>query len=845
VEEANLQLNQTLSILIKSSFLLFINHPDVAAEDKIASSKESIKLSKDIVNLQNFDHPQHSVKDWLAQQPQSEVLQVIAVQVKETSNGIEVYLQTSTGQLSTPLTNIEGNTVIADIPNAILALANSQDFRLENPVTGISGVTVTQLEDKRLRVRVIGVDGVPTIKVVPNSLGLVLSLSSSIPSDIELIVTAEKTPEDPQDVPISLTVIPKEELADGQVNSVRRIADNTPNFYTSVGDRSFNFQTIRGLGNSNYLVRDAISFYIDDVPYENVHQFLPGELFDLERVEILRGPQGTLYGRNSQAGVVNIISRPPSNKPEFHLGGGYGNFNQRQLQLMLSDAIIPDQLAFRLSGSYNARDGFTKDALLGEDANNQSSLYGRANILWTPSPEWSIAFNANAARNEDGDNTFVSIDQKDPFTTTRNIPGILDVSINTQSLKVAYAGSGVNVTSITAHNQTILGYRADTDYTADDLYRSAADIPSTIWSQEVRIQSPQTADRFRWLIGGFYQSRNIDISQYTEYTNQGAALFGILPGIDRTNGFFEQQTYAVFGQVDVKPIEALTLTAGLRYEKYRDELNRDRTFENTDGQKTPFGLTLVDSVTSGDIVLPRFAVQYRFNPVISIYGSIARGYKPATQNYVTEDPSVLLVRPEKLWNYELGIKSNWLDNRLTANLAVFWNNIDDYQLLLPDERGFARSIANGEVNTHGIELELRAKPLPGFDVIAGFGYTNATFGQYTNPFTGQNFTGNRLTYSPEYTYNLALQYRTPGGIFSRLELRGLGTYFFDDANTLKQEPFTLVNTRIGYEGKKYGFYVFVNNIFDQRYYTTAFKAPDPLVSYGDRRTFGFQLQMNF
>lgn len=780
-----------------------------------------------------------------------QIIPVTEIQLNPTQTGIEIILQTPIGgaeQLQ-PVNLSQGNNFIVDIPNAQL----EKPFRQENPIAGVSEVTVTNKDANTVRISAIGENELPSVELFDSDEGLIFSFtgteeSAQTPptdSEIELVVTAEKTPENPQNVPISLTTLSRQQIENADVNSLRDVAAFTPNFFTSLGDRSFNFQTIRGLGNSNYLSRDAISVYIDDVPYENIHQFLPGELFDLERVEVLRGPQGTLYGRSSQAGVINIISRPPSNTLEFNLGAGYGNYNQRQAQLSLSDAIVKDELAYRLAFAYNARDGFTRNTLLDEDANEQSSLYGRANLLWTPAPEWSISFNANVASNQDGDNTFVPITQSDPFESQSNIPGSLDVTTNAQSLRIAYEGSAVNVTSITARNDTNLNYTQDTDYTADDLLRSAARIPSTIWSQEIRVQSPNNAERFRWLVGGYYQSRSLDLDLSTEYTPQVTAL-GFPVGTDRTDARFDQDTYAVFGQVDVEPLEGLILTAGLRYESFRDELNLNNSFEDPVLGEIPTGLTLEDSVTDGDILLPRFAVQYRISPAVMLYGSVARGYKPGTQNFATDNLATLIVRPENLWSYELGVKSNWLDDRLTANFAVFWSNVDDYQVLLTDATGFSTLIANGSVETSGVEFELTAKPIEGLDVFAGFGYTNARFTEYTNPFTGENFNGNKLTYAPEFTYNLGVQYRSPGGFLGRVDLQGIGTYFFDDANNLKQDPFALVNARIGYEWDSGGVYFYVNNLFETEYITTAFSGFfADLASYGDRRTYGVQVRLAF
>ncbi|NJL52467.1 MAG: TonB-dependent receptor [Hydrococcus sp. SU_1_0] len=697
---------------------------------------------------------------------------------------------------------------------------------------------MTQVNPNKVRIEVTGVNGIPTAQIIPNPNGLKVSVTPAIP-EIEIIVTAQKKPEKLTDVPISLTVLSEQELKDARVNSFRDVAANTPNFFTTVGDRAFNFQSIRGIGNGNFLLRDTIGFYIDDVPYENVHQFLPGALFDLERVEVSRGSQSTIYGRNSQAGVVNIISRPPSNAPEISLGASYGNFNQRQVKFSLSDAVIPDKLAFRIGGIYDARDGFTEDTLLDEGANDFSSLAGRANILWTPTKNWNITFNATGAGNQDGDSTFVPINQDNPFEVQRNVAGKTDLSVNTQSLKVAYENSAVQITSITAHNGTKHSYFSDADYTPQDLFRFDVQQDSTVWSQEIRVQSPDTSDNFRWLVGGYYQDRNYDIDPQS--FNDISAN-----SITTTTGKFDQITLAAFSQVDFQPIEPLTLTAGLRYENSQEDLSRrsiTTTAEDNSAENTPF----INSSIEDEIVIPKFTLEYSFNPNISAYGSITRGYRPPSQNYQAVDPNSVAVRAEKSWNYELGLKSTWLDNRLSLNFAAFLNDISDYQIALIGENGALEEITNGEVEVTGFELEAKATPAKGLDLIAGFGYANAEYTDYANAFTGESFNGNRLIYSPEYTYNLALQYRHDWGLFSRVELQGLGRYFFNDGNTLTQDPLALVNARVGYEQDKYGIYLYVDNLFGAEYLTTAFVGAtgETLGAFGDRRTLGIQVQTEF
>ena len=787
------------------------------------------------------------------------LVEITGIEVRSTTKGIEIVLKTANGEILRGITSTQGNNLAIDIPNARLKLPEEQFVR-QNPAEGISAVTTTALGKNKIRVIVAGIKGTPRGETAQTSQGLTISVTppasvadTAAPPDqvIDIIVTAQKQPEKLQDVPISLTTLSQEDIKDARINSFRDVTANTPNFFATVSDRAFNFQTIRGLGNANFLSRDSISFFIDDVPYENVHQLLPGALFDLERVEVLRGPQSTLYGRNSTAGVVNVISRKPTNSPEITLDASYGNFNERQLQFSASDAVIDDQLAFRLAGVYDARDGFTENTFLDEDANNLSSIGGRGNLVWTPSKQWNISFNATGAANNDGDNTFVPLNQENPFETQLNIPGDTDLSINTQSLRVAYEGKAFNLTSITARNGTNLNYNADTDYSSEDLFESDTRQETTIVSQEIRLQSPDDAERLRWTVGGYFQDRNYDIDpQQTKFSPAGGtAFFGAnIAGASVTQGKYDQTTFAGFGQLDFKPIEPLTLTAGLRYENSEEELSRRSfvVFEGDDSAEdtTPFANSNVDD----DAVIPKFAIEYSFSPNIATYASITRGYKPPTQNYSTDDATLRDVEAEKSWNYELGVKSSWLSDRLSVNVAGFINDVSDFQVALTGDTGFFEDIANAEALIKGLEIEAKAVPLPGLDLIAGFGYTDAKYTDYVNPFTGEDFEGNRLIYAPEFTYNLAVQYRAKFGLFSRVELQGLGNYFFSDDNTLKQDSLALVNARIGYEADRYGIYLYVNNIFDQEYLTAAFvsgTAGSTLASYGDRRTFGVQVKSEF
>lgn len=782
--------------------------------------------------------------------PETVPVPVIGVTLNSTPDGLEIVLETRGGEILQGTTLIQGNSLITTIPNAQLQLADGQTFQQDNPAPGIAAATVTTVDASTLQITVIGMDGAPEGTILPSPSGLVLSVLPLDPEE-EVVVTAQKRPEPAQNVPISLTVIPRETLEDAQIDSFQEIANNTPNFRffpTNAGGSDFSYYSIRGLNNFNFLVsQDSVGYYIDDVPFD-FGAFLDVGLLDLERVEVLRGPQSTLYGRSSPAGVVNVISRAPTNVPEFRIAGSYGNYDFREGQISYSNAIIPDRLAFRLAGAYRARDGVFENVTLDRSVGEREQILGRAQLLWTPSKEWSVSFNTYASDTDNGDPVFTRQDAENPFETFKSVDGFVRLNSNTQALRIGYNGTGFRATSITARrfsNQEVLA--GDSFSPPLDFARSVIDFDSTVWTQEIRFQSPETSDRFQWLVGGYYESRAFDVENDAfEYTALGASLFGFpAAGQERVTAELSRTTYALFGQVDYKPIEPLTLFAGLRFESSESDLNRQRTFE-TANDITVLSPRIEDEDSSSEVI-PRFGLQYRFSPNVMAYATIAKGYRPDGFNYRADTEEIRRYQEEITWTYEVGVKSSWLNDRLTANLSLFHNDVDGYQVLLVDEFGFFRNVASADVSATGLEFELTLRPIEGLDFIFGLGYVDSEFTRYNNPLTGRDFSDNRVPFAPNLTYNIAVQYRAPLGIFARLELLGYGKTFFDDANDVEQEPFALVNLRLGYEWERYGVYVFANNLFDSRYITSGFLFPPPNVTagFGDPVTYGVQFRAAF
>lgn len=885
------------SLLLTGSVFFFLSNSVKSQEIRLKNSQQknnttdvridlaqTIKSNPRILQLSDIKHPSHEAKYLVQNSTQNQidstnnnqVVQITAVQVNTTKKGFEIILQTDSAEKLQVVSNSKSNTFIADINGAQLNLTGDNTFSSKQPTEGIAEVTIINQDPNTIRVMVKGEIGVPKVELFnspkegfifevaklstvtqpqqPEETGQkpdTVKPDESTEQLIELTVTAQKREENVQDVPISTTVLPSKDIEDGNTDSLGGIAANTPNFSNnSLGGNSryFTNYSIRGLSNFNFLSRDAVGFYVDDVPYD-YGSFLTIDLLDLERVEVLRGPQSTLYGRNSQAGVVNIITRKPTDDFEFRSSTSYGSYDSFKAQGSFSGPLVEDKLFFRVSGGYSSRDGYVENTFLDKDFGGQSGGSGRAKLFWTPSEDWEISFNTSFDDYDDGPPVTFLRGESNIYRTEQDFDGFNRLNSNTQSLKITYDNPDFRLTSITARRFSDQETRYDVDATTADSAIAVSAFDSTLFSQELRLQSPQEDNKFQWLIGGYFESRNFNANGEGFIVGvDGAPLFGSPSGRDQTNADIKQTTYAVFGQANYQLDEKLSLTTGLRYESVNNQLeNRRRVFVLSDGSGSLPILSPINDIEENDQeLLPSFAIKYRFNPDVMLYGSIAKGYKPSGLNYRAASDDTLRYDTETSWNYEVGLKTSWLDDRLIANLALFYTDVNNYQVSLPDAVGVPREIANAEANIKGLELEVKGTPIDGFDIIAGLGLVDTEFTEYTNPFTGQNLNGNDLPFAPTFTYNLALQYRNPKGFFGRVELQGVGKTYFTDDNIVREDPYAIVNTRVGYEAETYGIYLFANNLFSTEYVTNGYLfAGQKIVSYGAPAVFGFQLKAQF
>ena len=618
--------------------------------------------------------------------------------------------------------------------------------------------------------------------------------------DSVIVVTASRRREERiQDVPIALTVVSASALERRGDYTLGQIQQQVPSLQVfSFNPRNTNIN-IRGLGSTVALTNDGlengVGFYIDNVYYGRVglSQF---DLVDLEKVEILRGPQGTLFGKNTTSGVINITSRKPSFDPEFSGEASVGNHGFYQLRASASGPIVPDKIAIRLSGALTERDGFLYNTTQDKDAQDYYNTSVRGQLLFTPSEDLSIRLIGDYSKQKQDYSLGIFVADHPTYANGVTIPNNFaaraarfpgyvlpafrpfdregEADSHYQADMEGYGVSGeLNWDIGGAALTSITGYRWWDWYPANDGDNTSLPVITKAqqvnfqrqFSQEVRLAS--TGDRqVSYVVGAYYFWQIIRGYGATRY-GSAAALWNRPPASPLSlatwqaalDGFEanststpETKSLAAFGQLDWKITDTLTLTGGLRY-----------THEKKQGAYSQFWVDGIDLTTVPALAAGATAIRTQFNPVISyskaftdnsfsglvslgwkvtpdalIYATYARGNKSGGLNLTVLPAGVPVdIAPEKVDSFELGFKSQWLDRRLTLNGALFWTEIGNYQTNITETVentvNFRQYIANiPKVRSRGFETELLFAPTDRFSVNASVAYADATYRDYTN-----------------------------------------------------------------------------------------------------------------
>lgn len=667
--------------------------------------------------------------------------------------------------------------------------------------------------------------------------------------DLELepvTITAQKTEEDIQKVPMAVSAFSEIQIEDAGIDSSLDLMRFSPNVFMKKSTIE-NIVLIRGITSYETSFYSPTSFYVDDInlPMHYMHNV---NLFDVERVEILKGPQGSLYGRNNEAGVVNIITRQPKGPFSGKVSGELGSYSNNgtgnmKAGLGLNVPIVEEELTLGLFARSEVSEGFMKNRYNDdEEAGKIDHKNYRANLRWTPSSTWDISLIADAVKYDDmiGYYRFMTGDKKtDRFEISHDEEEYSTDTGAGQTLRIRYSGDRFNILSVTG----IRGYKNENLQDADcysdpnaDYGGTASIYDSNHMSQEIRLFSPDSTADFKWLFGvyTFKEKTDIIVTNPTSRETRDTDM-----NIDG-NALFAQATYAVSKKLD--------LTVGVRLDSQSQSVEQKYDYmgwivnydEDQDNQET----------------LPKISISFDVNSDLMIYGLVSKGYMSGGYNYMSVYTAEMSsYKPEYTTNREIGMKSSWMNDSLLVNLTYFNIDVTDKQVgqVAPDMTEVRVENA-ARANSSGFELELAAKPVEGLDITAGIGlidakYLEYTASEYTSDYSSivvSDYSGNKIANIPEYTFNIGLQYRFGTGWLGRADILGTGSAYFDSANKGKMDAYNLVNFRFGYETKTWDAFLYGKNIFDKEYQTAQYWWGDDVLGQdGPPAMFGVSFSYRF
>lgn len=662
----------------------------------------------------------------------------------------------------------------------------------------------------------------------------------------EVIVTADKREQKAKDIPTSMSVFSGLQLEDGGIEDVQEMILFTPNIHmkSGIAAKSIN---IRGISNDADYIHSPVGVFVDGINY-SMNMMQDVALYDVERVEILRGPQGTLYGKNTESGVINIITRQPDNNFRGSVYTDIGAYQPDHGSVMtykggfsFSGPIVRDRFFIGLAGEYEKSDGFRKNVYNGdEDFSRVDRKNVRLTTRWTPSKDLEVTTNADVLEVNNGltgirylEGPF-AVDYHEVNNSNSKNETIHDG--DGQSVKVKYQADNFDITSITGrrfHKGHVYndGNSSPIEDGMNDIYYI-----SDLLSQELRFSSNKES-RFKWVSGIYVYNEDYDsyVDLPTMYEIRDAEV--------------ESHGYAIFGQGTYSVTKKLHITAGLRY-----------GYDKQDGTLDYDGMNFITGMRNAysfskefddDVLLPKLSVSYDVTPKVMTYVTAARGYYGGGYNtsyaYSSED---FAYGPEYTWNYEAGFKSSMLGDRLSVNFAAFYIDIKDKQVAQFNDVSHMMVVRNAaEAHSQGFEIEVHAKPAAGFDIFGGFGYTEIVFDDWealdymgTVPY---DYKDNEMPNAPKHTYNIGAQYRHPKGLFSRVDVSTSDSYYSDAKNTQEIDGVTLVNLRFGYEGERYDIIFWGKNITDEEYITMGYPQVADKATDGPPRTIGTTLRWRF
>ena len=677
-------------------------------------------------------------------------------------------------------------------------------------------------------------------KTLPLSIAVLLSANAFAKANDHdlpaMVVSADFRPAIALETPVSLTTIDSETIDSRGAQHVEDILNLAPNVNLSAGASRGQFFQIRGIGERSQFtapINPSVGLYIDGIDLSRNGS--AATLFDIERVEVLRGPQGTLYGANALAGVINLQSTQPTQELDIHFETGLAEYDTRNVGLAVGGSLVENTLLGRFSIYSHRSDGYTDNDFLNRDnTQRRDELTVRGHLKWLITDDLTVDLNVLHLNFDNGYDAFSLANSRD---TVSDEPGKDMQRTRAIALKTDWrVNDKIQVQSSFSYSLSDLEYSYDDDWSFQSEFAPGL-FPYSGFDQylrqrenyalESKVLSNENGKIFNnttsWTIGLYHaeQKQGLDRNYFDNDT----------PAIFPSDNDYETQNTAVYGQLETGLTEQLTLISGLRVE------NSKADFTDSAG----LDLTNNDVLFGG-----KLGLQYDLNSEHMIFSTLSRGFKAGGINDDTRLVTDLRrFDSEYLWNLEGGLKSSWLDGELITNLTAFYTLRKNAQLKtsigIPRSGGGTRFIDYldnaDKVTNIGIEADLDWLVNKNFRVLASLGLLDTDLHNYKNPellSEGISLRGRRIAHAPSYQFSIGGEWYISNNLTFKANVEGKDEFYFSNSHNFKSGSYAITNASLNYELENWTISLWGKNLFDKDYGTRGFEfGIDPSLGYAD------------
>ncbi|MDR0798409.1 MAG: TonB-dependent receptor, partial [Dysgonamonadaceae bacterium] len=631
------------------------------------------------------------------------------------------------------------------------------------------------------------------------------SISTRTLSEVVISASTKET-NDLKALPASVSSITAATVEGTKIIDIKDLSLLIPNFFLpDYGSRLSVPVYIRGIGERT--TGQSIGMYVDNAPYldKSVFDF---DFLDIRQIDVLRGPQGTLYGRNAMSGIVHVITRSPLEEQYGKVSLTTGNYGLFRTKVSAAE-LLSDHAGLALSGYYDRNDGYFTNQFSGEKADPLQSAGAKLRFDWQPHRYWTIRLTGNYDKCDQGAFPYGNYSVNEISKPNYDYPGHYQRQTAGSSLNLNFTNSSVIVNSNTAFLYFDDSMKMDTDYTPADVFRLHQQQRESSWTEEITVKS-NTGNRYQWLFGafGFYNTLKTNVTTTLGSAGVKNILQTMFDQLHETTkapqmtvtdpevgipGDFQTPTQggAIFHQSTYNHLftKGLSVTAGIRLDYEKTRLDYDTHTPIHLDVKMPYPPfpvvpAVADTVLQGrestvfTEILPKAALKYTFTNGNYVYATVSNGYKAGGYNiqnfadlaqdalkskYIANYETVpvkdaVTYQPEYSWNYEIGYKGQLFKNKLSFELAAFYIDVTDIQLTQFVASGQGRILKNaGKAQSLGAELGLTAQFTNDFLMTANYGFTRATFKDYQTE--GHDYSGNYIPFAPQNTLSLSALYQ--------------------------------------------------------------------------------------